>query len=251
MLLAGAIAPPRAELDVTDAGSVRAAFARARPAVVVHAAAFTDVAAAERERDACWATNVLGTRHLAAACADASGGASDGTADGTADGAAHGRPLLVHLSTDYVFWGDADPERAARGGYREDDPTGPVRNFYALSKLAAEDEARAAPRHLILRTSFRPRAWPYPVAFTDVRTSQAYVDELAPELALAIRHADELVAAGVRVLHVVGPPTTVFELARRRRPDVAPGTKDSAGVALPDDVVLDRSRWLAWRGRWA
>ena len=229
-LLPGAVAPTRAELDVTDAASVHAAVARARPDVVVHAAAYTDVAGAEREPEACWRVNVAGTGHVAEACA--------------AIGA-----VLVHVSTDYVFWGEADPERAKRGGYRETDPTGPVRNRYALSKLAAEDEARRAPRHLIVRTSFRPRVWPYPTAFTDVRTSQTYVDELAPDLALAARHAPTLVDAGVHVLHVVGPPTTIFELARRRAPDVAPATKEAAGVALPDDVVLDRSLWLAWRAR--
>lgn len=229
-LLPDVDAPKHAELDVTDAASVTAEFDRHQPDVVVHAAAYTDVAGAEREPRTCWHTNVLGTRHVAEACA--------------ARGAA-----LVHVSTDYVFWGDADAARAARGGYRETDPTGPVRNRYALSKLAAEDEARRTPRHLIVRTSFRPRAWPYPTAFVDVRTSQAYVDELAPDLALLARHADALVDAGERVLHVVGPATTVFELARRRAPDVAPATKTAAGVALPDDVVLDRSRWLAWKAR--
>ena len=229
-LLPDALAPTRAELDVADAASVRAALERARPAVVIHAAAYTDVAGAEREPEACWRVNVVGTRHVAEACA--------------AIGA-----VLVHVSTDYVFWGDADPVRAARGGYRETDPTGPVRNRYALSKLAAEDEARRAPRHLIVRTSFRPRVWAYPTAFTDVRTSQAYVDELAPDLALVARHAAHLVDAGVHVLHVVGPPTTVFELARRRAPDVAPATKAAAGVQLPDDVVLNRSLWLSWKAR--
>jgi len=229
-LLPDALAPTRAELDVTDAASVRAALKRWRPAVVVHAAAFTDVPAAERERDACWRVNVLGARHVATACAEIGA-------------------VLVHVSTDYVFWGDTDPARAARGGYREDDPTGPVRNHYALSKLAAEDEARAAPGHLIVRTSFRPRVWPYASGFTDVRTSQAYVDEIAPDLALVARQATTLVEAGVRVLHVVGPPTTVFELARRRKPDVAPASKAGAGVALPDDVVLSRELWLGWRGR--
>jgi dTDP-4-dehydrorhamnose reductase len=227
-LLPGALAPARAELDVTDAAAVLAYLRAHRPATVLHAAAYTDVPLAEREPDACWRVNVVGTRHVADACA--------------ATGA-----TLVHVSTDYVFWGDADPERAARGGYREDDPTGPVRNHYALSKLAAEDEARLAPRHLVVRTSFRPREWPYPTGFTDVRTSQAYVDELAPDLALVARHAERLVDAGVRVLHVVGPPTTVFELARRRKPDVRPATKVEAGVALPDDVVLNREAWLGWR----
>jgi len=227
-LLPDALAPTRAELDVTDPASVAAALDRHRPTVVVHAAAYTDVLGAERDPETCWRVNVTGTRHVADAC--------------TAIGA-----VLVHASTDYVFWGDADPERAARGGYVETDPTGPVRNRYALSKLAAEDEARRAPRHLIVRTSFRPRAWPYPNAFTDVHTSQAYVDELAPDLALVARHAARLVDAGVHVLHVVGPPTTVFELARRRSPQVAPATKAAAGVELPDDVVLNRDRWLAWR----
>ena len=229
-LLPEALTPSRAELDVTEADAVANALAMHGPAVVVHAAAYTDVVGAEREPDACWRANVVGTRHVADACA--------------AMGAA-----LVHVSTDYVFWGEADPARTARGGYLENDPTGPVRNRYALSKLAAEDEARRAPRHLIVRTSFRPRAWPYPTAFTDVRTSQAYVDELAPDLALVARHAERLVDAGVHVLHVVGPPTTVFDLARRRAPDIAPATKAAAGVALPDDVALNRDRWLGWRER--
>lgn len=235
-LLPGAIAPSRAELDVTDAAAVDAAIeALARRAakegadpVVVHAAAFTDVARAEREREACFAVNVLGTRHVAAACArfDA---------------------VLVHVSTDYVFTGDADPARAARGGYREDDPRGPTRNHYAQTKLLAEDEARAAPRHLVLRTSFRPRAWPYESGFTDVRTSQAYVDELAPELAHAIALAPRLVARSVHTLHVAGAPTTVYELARRRKPDVRPASKAEAGVDLPDDVVLDTRLWRSLR----
>jgi dTDP-4-dehydrorhamnose reductase len=230
VLLPDALTPTRAKLDVTDADSVRSALEGCRPAVVVHAAAYTDVAGAERERETCWRVNVLGTRHVAEACAALGG-------------------VLVHVSTDYVFWGDADTDRAARGGYREDDPTGPVRNYYALTKLAAEGEARRALRHLIVRTSFRPRSWPYPVAFTDLRTSQAYVDELAPELALVVRHAAKLVDAGVRILHVVGPPTSVFDLARRRAPDVRPALKAEAKVALPDDIVLNGSAWRAWRGR--
>ena len=231
-LLPGIAAPPRTELDVTDAEVVARAFAAARPEVVVHAAAFTDVSAAERKRDACWRINVLGTRQVAEACARL--GAT-----------------LVHISTDYVFWGDADPERAARGGYREDDPTGPTRNYYALTKLAAEDEARRAPRHLIVRTTFRATAWPYPVAFTDVATSQTYVDEIAPEIAEAVRWTPRIVDEGVHVLHVAGPPTTAFELARRRAPEVRAGTKAEAGVELPDDVTLDVSRWRDLRARLA
>ena len=231
-LLPHARTPARTELDVTDADAVERAVAtlahdaraHGADAVLLHAAAYTDVRAAEDEREACYAVNVTGTEHIARACDR------------------HG-VLLVHVSTDDVFGGDHDPLRVARGGYRETDPLGPARNHYAATKLWAEERARIARRHLVVRTSFRPREWPYETGFTDVRTSQTYVDEIAPELAAVVRHAPRLEALGVRTLHVAGPPTTVFELARRRRPDVRPASKVEAGVDLPDDVVLDCSRW--------
>lgn len=211
-------APPRTELDVTDADSVMAAAGSFRPDVVVHAAAYTDVAGAERDRERCWAVNVVGTRNVAAAA--------------NAVGA-----RLVHVSTDYVFWGD-------RGGYAEDDVPGPVRNYYALTKLVAEEAARAAGSRLIVRTSFRPREWPYPEAFTDLYTSQDYVDVIAPEVALVVLNAARV---PYEVLHVATERKSVYELASRRAPAVRPASKAAAPVALPDDVSLDVTRWRALR----
>lgn len=220
-LLPDVVAPPRSELDVTDPASVRRALERLEPAVVVHAAAYTDVAGAEREREACWRVNVAGTRNVALAARDTGAG-------------------LVHVSTDYVFWGDA-------GGYREDDPVGPVRNHYALSKLVAEELARTHGGALVLRTSFRPRAWPYDTAFDDVYTSQDYVDVIAPMLARAIARRRDIPHD---TLHVATERKSVFELARRRRPDVARGSKASAGVDLPDDISLDTTRWRELCAGW-
>ena len=131
------------------------------------------------------------------------------------------------------FYGDT-------GAYSEDAPVGPVRNYYALSKLVAEEIARVAPRHLVIRTSFRPREWPYPTAFEDVYTSQDYVDIIAPEIALAIRHLD---AIPFSTLHIATERKSVFDLARRRSDAVEPGSKAAAGVDLPDDISLDNSRW--------
>ncbi len=214
-------APTRSEMDVTDADAVRRRFAAVRPRTVVHAAAYTDVAGAERARARCWSVNVHGTRNVVASAR------------------AHGS-RLVHISTDYVFPGDA-------GGYREDDPPGPVRNYYALSKLVAEEVTRTLPGSLVVRTSFRPRAWPYDTAFEDVFTSQDYVDVIAPELALLLAHLEDVPDA---TLHVATERKSVLELARRRRPDVRAGSKAQASVALPDDVSLDISRWLELKARW-
>ncbi len=210
-------APSHQELDVTEPPQVLQAVRELRPDVIVHAAAYTDVAAAERERAACWRVNVGGTRSVAAAA--------------RAVGA-----RLVHVSTDYVFFGEA----RGGAGYREEDPPGPVRNYYALSKLAAEEVARTLAGTLVIRTSFRPREWPYPVAFTDVMTSQDYVDVIAADVALAVRN---LARIRFGTLHIATEPKSVYELARRRRPSVRPGSKREAGVALPDDITLDVSRW--------
>lgn len=221
-LLDDVVAPPRAELDVTREKSVVAALDRYEPDVVVHAAAYTDVGGAERERQVCWGVNVVGTRNLVRALA--------------------GRAcMLVHISTDYVFEG-------VSGGYAEDALLGPPRNFYALSKLAAEEVARCAPRCVVLRTSFRPREWPYPVAFTDVYTSQDYVDVVAPEIALAIRQVDRI---PFDTLHIATERKSVFELARRRAPEVRPASKRNADVDLPDDVSLDTTRWQTLKQGWS
>lgn len=206
--------PDMIELDILRYDTIEAAMHRYKPRAVIHAAAYTNVAGAEQEKKACWETNVVGTRNMVRAFRDKD-------------------VVFVYISTDYVFDGD-------RGNYSEEDAVGPVRNYYALSKLAAEEVARVHPRHLVIRTSFRPREWPYPVAFTDVYTSQDYVDIIAPEIALALLHADEI---PYETLHIATERKSVYELARRRKPDVQAGSKRDAGVELPDDISLNTERW--------
>ncbi|WP_245594443.1 dTDP-4-dehydrorhamnose reductase [Actinospica robiniae] len=100
----------RAELDVTDACAVKDAVAGYD--VVFNASAWTDVDGAETHEDEAAAINGAAVRNLAEACAD--GGAK-----------------LLHISTDYVFPGDAtDP-------IREDAPTSPI-NAYGRTKLLGE-----------------------------------------------------------------------------------------------------------------
>ena len=213
-LLPDLVAPSSRDLDITDPDSVDAAVARYRPDLIVHAAAYTDVSGAETNRAECWRVNVVGTRNLVRA--------------------AYEREIpMLHISTDYVFYGD-------RGGYQEDDPLGPVRNAYAMSKLVAEEVVRVLPRHLVIRTSFRPREWPYESAFEDVYTSQDYVDIIAPDIALAVQNFERI---PFDTLHIATERKSVFELALRRKPDVARGSKRTAKVALPDDISLNISRW--------
>ncbi len=122
-------APSRAELDLTSATSIRAAFETTPFAAVINSAAWTAVDKAESEAAAAFAANALGPALLA---------------DATR---ARGVPL-IQVSTDYVFDGEkAEP-------YGEDDPVGPI-GIYGASKLAGETAARLGnPRSVVLRTAW-------------------------------------------------------------------------------------------------
>ena len=107
---------------------IRGVVEKLRPQVVINCAAWTAVDAAESEPEACRLVNADAVGELAAAC-----NAADAT--------------LVQISTDYVF--GADTSRTVP--YTETDATGPV-NEYGASKLAGEQAAATADRHLIVRT---------------------------------------------------------------------------------------------------
>ncbi len=221
------IAPLRQDLDLTQPDSISQTLDHHQPSVLIHAAAYTNVSGAEKDQSTCWLVNVIGTRHLVQQ--------------------ALARQLpFIYISTDYVFDGN-------KGNYAEMDPIGPPRNYYALSKLVAEEIVRILPQHLVIRTSFRPREWPYPVAFTDVYTSQDYVDVIAPDIALAIKHYHRMVVGQpgqpgsfpYSTLHIATERKSVYDLACRRKPDVQAGSKQTANVNLPDDISLNSSRWQA------
>lgn len=125
------------EIDITDPVSVTAAFNKVCPTVVVNAAAYTAVDAAESDEESAWAVNAEGPGLLAGACFEA--GAT-----------------LVHISTDYVFAGDAETP------FEVTAPTGPI-NVYGQTKLAGEEQVRnMLAEHYVVRT-----AWLYSDAGTN------------------------------------------------------------------------------------
>jgi dTDP-4-dehydrorhamnose reductase len=117
----------RDTLDITDAAAVTEGIAGAD--VVVNCAAYTAVDAAEEHEASAYAVNAEGAGVIARACA-ASG------------------ITLVHLSTDYVFDGEA------RAPYVEDAPLGP-RSAYGRTKAAGERAVlNSGARALIVRTAW-------------------------------------------------------------------------------------------------
>ncbi|HSU83986.1 MAG TPA: dTDP-4-dehydrorhamnose reductase [Thermoanaerobaculia bacterium] len=122
-----------AQADLDDRGSLLGWAERFRPEVVVNCAAYTKVDAAEADRERAFAVNGEGVANAAALA-----------------GRAGAR--LVHVSTDYVFDGEA------QAPYREDAPTAPL-SVYGESKLEGERRALGYEHSLVVRTSwlFGPR----------------------------------------------------------------------------------------------
>ncbi len=123
------IAPERNELDLREPEQIRRILRNANPQLVVNAAAYTAVDAAETDQATALAVNAEAPRLLAL--------------EAKKVGA-----MLVHFSTDYVFDG------STKAPYEETDTTNPI-NVYGKTKLAGEEAIRdSGAAHLIFRTAW-------------------------------------------------------------------------------------------------
>lgn len=165
------IALGRAQLDLTNPDAIRTTLREMQPQIVINAAAYTAVDAAESDQAMAFQINAVAPRVMAE--------------ESERLGAA-----LIHYSTDYVFDG------GKQGAWMEDDATAPL-SVYGHSKLAGEQAITdVGGTHLILRTS-----WVYGLhgknflltmlKLAESRDSLAIVDDQigAPTWALTIADA--------------------------------------------------------------
>lgn len=119
----------RPAIDFLAPDTLRYAIRDAKPDVIVNAAAYTGVDAAESEPDVAYAVNAKAPRVIA-------------------EEAAAQSAILVHYSTDYVFDG------TRRSPYTEEDSPNPL-NVYGRTKLEGEQAVQAAGgRFLVFRSSW-------------------------------------------------------------------------------------------------
>jgi dTDP-4-dehydrorhamnose reductase len=118
----------KSDLDITDAAAVRDVVRRAKPNVIINCAAYTKVDDAETNEHLATAINGSAVKFLAGAANDVDA-------------------LLVQISTDFVFDG------SKRTPYEVNDLPAPL-SAYGRSKLAGEQAATIARKHIVLRTAW-------------------------------------------------------------------------------------------------
>ncbi|MFL5281155.1 MAG: dTDP-4-dehydrorhamnose reductase [Rhodopila sp.] len=173
----GVVRVGRPLLDFDKPETIEAAFRATAPRIIVNAAAYTAVDAAENDSEAAYRANRDGPATLARLCAEA------------------GIPL-IHISTDYVFDGTKpDP-------YAETDPVAP-QGVYGASKLAGEEAVLGSGcRAIILRT-----AWVYAAQGKNfVRTMLTLAKNRDTLRVVADQHgcpttADDLAGAILAIVH--------------------------------------------------
>lgn len=154
-------------LDITDAAAVNAAVQGVD--VIVNCAAYTDVNKAESDAEAAHEVNA----HAPAVLAEAAKAAG---------------AMLIHVSTDYVFDGQAN------GPYTEDSVRKPL-GVYGRTKMEGEDAIiKSGCRHLIFRTS-----WLYSNTGKNFFLTMSELTSSKPELKV--------------VVDQVGTPTYSYDLA--------------------------------------
>ena len=119
------------DIEISDISSVKQAFNKYKPDIVVNTAAYVRVDDCENEKEKAFRVNALGARNVAVVAQELGA-------------------RLVHLSTDYVFGGEAEPRTTP---YTEFDTPVPL-SIYGKSKLAGENLVRQfCLRHFIVRAS--------------------------------------------------------------------------------------------------
>jgi len=229
---------PLRPVDLGDADALANAFHEARPTLVIHTGAISQVAQCFLHREKAHQVNVSGSAVLA-------------------ELAAHAGVRFLLVSTDLVFDGE-------RGSYSEKELPHPL-SIYGQSKLAAEQAVLAWPAHAVARVSllFGPSLSSRPsffdtlaTALRERRPSRMFEDEWRTPLSL-LTAAQGLVRVALSdqtgLLHMGGPERmTRLEIGRRLAAFLKADPElllpvnrngDSAAEPRPRDTSLDSSRW--------
>ena len=145
--------PSKKILDIKNLNSIKNYIKKIKPDYLIHCAALSrPMNIHDKKINESITTNIIGTANIVKICSQK-------------------KIKLIYFSTNYVYPG-------IKGNYSEENPIMPTNN-YAWSKLGGECSAQLYKNSLILRVSMTEKPFVHKKAFTNVKTSFLYHEDVA------------------------------------------------------------------------
>ena len=178
--------PDKKKLDILNFKSIKSYLSKVEPDILIHLAGLSrpmdiHVKNIKKSID----LNIIGTANITKACEEKN-------------------IKLIYFSTNYVYPGK-------KGNYKETDSLLPV-NSYAWSKLGGESSVQLYKNSLILRVCMTEKPFVHKVAFSNVKTSFTYHENIAKILFKLINKKG--------IINVGGPSSSVYDFARKENKNI-------------------------------
>lgn len=178
--------PTKNQLDILNEKKIKNYIKKIKPKFLIHMAGLSRPMNIHKKNIyKSINLNIIGTANIVKACAEKN-------------------IKLIYFSTNYVYQGN-------KGNYKETDPLLPVNN-YAWSKLGGETSVQLYNNSLILRLSMTEKPFVHKKAFTNVKTSFLYHEDVVKILFKILNKRG--------VVNVGGKAQFIYNFAKKDNPDL-------------------------------
>ena len=174
--------PTKKELNIKNFSNINSYLTKKKPDILIHLAGLSrPMEVHNKDISQSIDLNIIGTANITKACEQQN-------------------VKLIYFSTNYVYPGN-------KGNYKENDGLLPVNN-YAWSKLGGEASVHLYKNSLILRVCMTEKPFVHKEAFSNVKTSFMYHEDVAKKLFKLINKTG--------VINVGGPDLSVFNFVKKQ-----------------------------------
>ena len=201
--------PSKKELNISSFKNIEKYLKLKKPDILIHLAGLSrPMQIHEKNISKSIDLNIIGTANITKACEKKN-------------------IKLIYFSTNYVYPGQ-------RGNYKESDPLLPV-NYYAWSKLGGEASVQLYKNSLIMRVCMTEKPFVHKKAFTNVKTSFAYHDEVVKILFKVLQFKG--------IINVGGKTKYIYEFAKKDNKFVKKiFLKKNSNLGMPFDSSINISK---------
>jgi len=201
--------PNKIKLDIENFRNVKGYLAKIKPDILIHLAGLSrPMSIHDKDIKRSIDLNIIGTANITKACEEKN-------------------IKLIYFSTNYVYPGN-------KGNYKETDSLLPVNN-YAWSKLGGETSVQLYKNSLILRVCMTEKPFVHKVAFSNVKTSFTYHENVASVLFKLINKTG--------IINVGGPSSSIYDFVKKdNKFIIKKKLKSSSNIGLPFNSSINISK---------